>query len=251
MFELVTASGDGSNDDVPSGHDHDDERGHGHDHGHAHHHGHENDRGIKAMLRYARWAPEMYFSDLNTTVVDLIAPQPGERLVDIGAGMGPGVVYAAKFGAEIVAVEPTPFLRRILSARRLVQRAKGNITIVDGAAEKIPVADQSVDAIMAVNTMHHWVDLEAGVAEIGRVLKPGGRILMLDEDFQNPDHPDYERFGGDAEENSHEHHGFTLVDATNMNRLLSEVGLVDVEAGDGIIARRPVISVSGRKGNRP
>jgi ubiquinone/menaquinone biosynthesis C-methylase UbiE len=189
----------------------------------------------------------MLFSDLNKTVVDLIAPHPGERLVDIGAGMGPGAVHAAKFGAEVIAVEPTPFMRRILSIRRLFHRARANILVVDGAAEKIPVADESVDAVMAVNTMHHWVDVEAGVVEIGRVLKPGGRILMLDEDFQNPDHPDYERFGGDAEENSLEHHGFTLVDANNMNRLLSEVGLIDVEAGDGIIAGRPVISVSGRK----
>lgn len=191
----------------------------------------------------------MYFSELNQTVVDLLAPQPGERLVDIGSGMGPGAIHAAKFGAEVIAVEPTPFMRRILQVRRLFQRAKANISVVDGAAEQIPAADLSVDAIMAVNTMHHWVDLEAGVAEIGRVLKPGGRILMLDEDFQNPTHPDFERFGGADEENGHEHHGFTLVDAENMNRLLSAAGLVDVEAGDGIIAGRPVIAVNGRKGS--
>ena len=94
--------------------------------------------------------------------------------------------------------------------------------------------------------MHHWVDLAAGVAEIGRVLKPGGRLLMLDEDFTNPEHPDYERFGGHDEENSHEHHGFTLVDAANIGGLLTDVGLADVTAGDDVIAGRPVISVTGR-----
>ena len=107
--------------------------------------------------------------------------------------------------------------------------------------KRIPAADGSVDAIVAVNTMHHWLDVERGVAEIARVLRPGGRILLVDEDFDNPSHPEHERFGSDHD---HEHHGFTAVDARQIADLLRAAGLTDVETLDRTIAARPVIGVA-------
>ena len=192
---------------------HDNAEQHQHDqHGHRHH-GHENDQGIRGALRYLRWLPRMWRSAINDAVVDLVDPQPGERGVDIGAGMGAGAIRAAGAGTHVIAVEPTPFMRRVLTVRRSLSRRRANIEVADGAAEQIPVDDRSIDAIWAVNTMHHWVDVERGVAEIARVLRPNGRILLVDEDFTDPSHPDYERFGSDHD---NEHHGFTMVDAETM-----------------------------------
>ena len=209
-----------------------------HDHGH---HGHENDQGIKGALRYLRWLPQMWRSAINDEVVDLIDPEPGERLVDIGAGLGAGAVRAAAAGASVIAVEPTPFMRRVLVIRRTFSRHRADLEVVDGAAEGIPAADGSVDVIVAVNTMHHWLDVERSVAEIARVLRPGGRILLVDEDFDNPSHPEHERFGSDHD---HEHHGFTAVDARQIADLLRAAGLTDVEPLDRTIAARPVIGVA-------
>ena len=65
-------------------------------HQHEHHdHGHENDQGVKGALRYLRWLPQMWRSPINDAVVDLVDPQPGERVVDVGAGMGAGAMRAA------------------------------------------------------------------------------------------------------------------------------------------------------------
>ncbi len=186
----------------------------------------------------------MWRSEINDAVLDLVAAQRGERVVDIGAGMGAGVVVAGRSGAFVVAVEPTPFLRRVLRVRRLMQRARKRIDVVDGSAEQLPVDDRSADAIWAVNTMHHWVDTHRGAAEIARALKPGGRVVLVDEDFQNPSHPDYERVG--SEHDSDDHHGFTLVDAASMGELLERAGLVDVEADERLLVSRPVIAVSAR-----
>lgn len=220
-------------------------KGRDQEHGdHAHrHHGHDNDQGIRGALRYLRWLPQMWRSDINDAVVDLIAPVAGERVVDIGAGMGAGTIRAARAGANVVAVEPTPFMRRVLAVRRLVSRRRRSIEVVNGAAEAIPAAELSIDAIWAVNTMHHWIDVERGVAEIARTLKPSGRLLLVDEDFSNPEHPDHERFGtGDG----HEHHGFTMVDAGSVATLLRAAGLIDVDASTTRFAQRPVISVRAR-----
>ena len=224
---------------MPNEHDHDEhEDGHGHGHGHG---GHENDQGIKGALRYLRWLPQMWRSPINDAVIALIDPRPGERVIDIGAGMGAGAMRAAACGAQVIAVEPTPFMRRVLTGRRMFSRRRPGVEVVDGTAERLPVDDGTIDAIWAVNTMHHWVDVERGVAEIARVLRPGGRLLLVDEVFTDPTHPDHERFGA---EHGPEHHGFTLVEADDMGSLFRAAGLTDIEASNDRIAGRPVIRVA-------
>lgn len=219
------------------------DHGDGHHHGH-HGHGHENDQGIRGALRYLRWLPEMWRSDVNDAVVAMVDPQPGERVADIGAGMGAGAMRAAASGARVVAVEPTPFMRAILTARRVLGRRRSAVEVVDGAAEQLPQADGSIDAIWAVNTMHHWSDQARGAGEIARVLRPGGRVLLVDEDFTDPAHPEHERFGA-PDEDGH-HHGFTLVDADEMGEHLRSAGLTDVDASRRDVAGRPSIVLSAR-----
>lgn len=220
---------------------------HEHDHDHTHadhahdHHGHENDQGVRGALRYIRLLPKLWRSDVNDAVVDLLDLQRGERIVDIGAGMGAGTMRAAAAGADVTAVEPTPFMRGVLRLRRLASRHRSRVHVVDGTAEHLRTGDGSADAVCAVNTMHHWSDLALGSAEIARVVRPGGRILLVDELFTDPAHPDHERFG---RRHGGDHHGFTMVDADQVVELLRTAGLVDVEAAHREIAGRPVIGVA-------
>ncbi len=218
---------------------------HRHQHGHGHH-GHANDRGFAAIRRYVKQTPRMWRSELNDAVVADVAPTPGERVVDIGAGMGAGVVAATPTGAVITAVEPTPFLRRVLTARRFVHRARSRIIVVDGAAEALPAQDGSIDAAWAVNAMHHWVDPRAAAAELARTLRPGGRILLVDEDFGDPEHPDAARRA--AKGHGPHRHGFSPVEAEAMADALLAAGLVDVEAGKRTLAGRPALVVTARSG---
>ncbi len=220
-------------------HDHTSRHDHAHSDGHSH--GHANDQGIRGALRYLRWAPQMWRSDINTAVLHMVDPVAGERVVDIGAGMGAGTMIAARSGAVVAAVEPTTFLRRMLQLRRLMQRHRSNIEIIDGTAEALGVVDDSIDAVWAVNTMHHWVDVDQGVAEIARVIRPGGRVVLVDEDFQDAAHPDHDRFGGGSDG---EHHGFTMVGATQMGTALSAAGLAEVDAAKRSVGGRPAIVVT-------
>lgn len=221
-----------------SNHDH-------HHHGDDHQHGNAHDRSLKAMWRYTKLAPRMLRSEVNAAVVDLVAPRSGETVVDIGAGMGAAVARAAAAGASVVAVDPTPFMRNIMSARRLLSRHRKAISVVDGAAESLPLANDEVDAVWAVNTMHHWTNPEQGVAEIARVLGPGGRSVLVDENFGDPRHPDnaawLERHGGDSD------HGFSMVDAADFGELMKSAGLVDIVADQRDLAGRPVIAVQAKK----
>ncbi len=234
---------------VMAGHDHshqhDHDHSHGHGHSHGHQHGNEADRGIRAMLRYARFAREMWRSDMNEAVVARLAPTAGETVVDIGAGVGAGTVVAAGRGADVIAVEPTPYMRRILGWRRLGHRSRDRIAIVDGAAEATGLEAASVDGAWAVNTMHHWTDVASGTAELARILAPGGRVVLADEDFEDPAHPDHERFT--ARHDSDHGHAFHMVDAAEIAELLRAAGLEVVTAGKEELAGAPVIVIEATK----
>jgi len=207
-------------------------------HGHGGHgHGHDQDRGWRGFLRYMGMLPKMWRSPLSREVVREIAPQPGERVVDIGAGMGPATVLAAKAGASVVAVDPTPYMRRIVGTRRLAHTFRKRISVLDGAAESIPAADHSVDALWTVNTMHHWSDLGAAVDEMERVLRPGGRVLLVDEDFDDPSHP---AFAHMQERRAHRAHHFIEIDPAAVAAKLIAAGFAKVEGSNGKMADSPV-----------
>lgn len=85
-------------------------------------------------------------------------------VVNVGAGTGS---YEPREVA-VVAVEP--------SAEMVAQRAPGSAPVVRGGAEHLPFPDRSFDVALAVLTVHHWTDLDAGCAELRRV---AGRAVVL------------------------------------------------------------------------
>ncbi len=200
-------------------------------------HGHEQDRGMRGFVRYMKMFPKMWRSSVSREVVRAISPRPGECVVDVGAGMGPATVLAAKAGASVLAVDPTRFMRRILAARRLGQRARSAIRVADGSAERIPADDHSIDAVWTVNTMHHWTNLDAAILELARVLRPGGRLLLVDEDFDAPAHPAFART---QERRAHRDRHFTKIDPAAIAAKLIAAGFASVEGSNTSMADRPV-----------
>ena len=209
-----------------------------HDHAaHGPEHGHVQDRGLRGFARYMKMLPKMWRSPVSREVILSIAPQPGELVVDVGAGMGPATVLAAKAGASVLAVDPTPYMRRILLFRRLGQRGRAAIRVADGSAESIPADDHSVDAVWTVNTMHHWTDLDKAVHELARVLRPGARVLLVDEDFDDPRHPAFVHM---QERRAHRAHHFAEIDPAAVEAKLTAAGFAKAEGSMSSIAARPV-----------
>jgi SAM-dependent methyltransferase len=85
-------------------------------------------------------------------------------VVNVGAGAGS---YEPP-GREVIAVEPSDVM--------IAQRPPGSAPVVRARAERLPFADGTFDAAMAVLTIHHWDDLEAGLAEMLRVAR---RVVVL------------------------------------------------------------------------
>lgn len=218
---------------------------HNHSHGHPERdHGHAHDQGFAGFLRYASMLPRMWTSEVSTAVVQRISPQPGETVLEIGAGMGAAMVVAAQSGASVVAVDPTPYMRRIMRLRRVAMPKGRRVQIIEGAAEQLPAASSTVDAVWSVNTMHHWGDMERAIREIHRVLKPGGRVLLLDEDFENSAHPAHAEFT--KRRAKHGHH-FTEIDPVAVAQSLRGLGFASATGAVDAIAGRPAKVVQATK----
>jgi ubiquinone/menaquinone biosynthesis C-methylase UbiE len=104
--------------------------------------------------------------------VDWLLPERAQTVLDLGAGTGKLTQSLAARGVEVVAVEPLPEMRERLAATLPGVRA------VAGTAEKIPLPDDSVDAITVAQAWH-WVDPERATAEAARVLRPGGTLGLI------------------------------------------------------------------------
>jgi ubiquinone/menaquinone biosynthesis C-methylase UbiE len=202
----------------------------------AHKHGHHHDRGARGFLRYLRLLPRMWMSEVNREVVRSLAPSRGECVVDLGAGMGAATVEAARSGATVIAVDPMPYMRGILRLRRGWQRHRAAIRIVDGAAESIPVEDGSVDALWTVNTIHHWTERDGASRELARVMKTRGRLLLVDEDFDDPSHPEHRRV---RETHGDHAHRFEQVDPELIAAALTRAGFAEAHGARTAIAARP------------
>lgn len=93
-------------------------------------------------------------------------------VVDLGAGTGKLTRGLAALGHRVTAVEP---LGEMLECLR---RALPEVRAVEGSAERIPLPDASADVVVCAQAFH-WFDQQAALAEIARVLRPGGRVALV------------------------------------------------------------------------
>jgi SAM-dependent methyltransferase len=112
----------------------------------------------------------------------------GRTIVDLGCGTGYWLpVYAAE-ASRVVGVEPDPKLRSAASRRVAgLGRTVGSEPVIDvlaGSAEHIPLASQSVDVVHARFAYFFPPGTDAGLAEVLRVLRPGGRLVVVDNDYR-------------------------------------------------------------------
>lgn len=110
------------------------------------------------------------------------ALREGERVVDVGCGAGIDSLIAARMvgpAGEVIGVDMTPAM---LERARRSAAAGGftNVRFVEGLAESLPVPDAWADVVISNGVLNLFPDKLAGLREIARVLKPGGRLQIGD-----------------------------------------------------------------------
>ena len=118
---------------------------------------------------YERARPD-YPAAAVAWLAERLGLRPGRMVVDLAAGTGKLTRPLAATGAEVVAVEPVAEMRERIGPEAA--------RVLDGTAEAIPLPDASADAV-AVGQAFHWFDGPAALAEIHRVVRPGGALGLV------------------------------------------------------------------------
>jgi len=106
----------------------------------------------------------------------LLAPNGEERMLDVGTGAGEIAIALAPFVREVVGIDIVP---ELLAEGR--KRAPANVELLEADATALPFERGSFDIVATARTLHHVPRPELVLAEMNRVLRPGGTMVVIDQ----------------------------------------------------------------------
>jgi ubiquinone/menaquinone biosynthesis C-methylase UbiE len=113
-------------------------------------------------------------------VIDLLGIQPNDSVLEVGFGPGVGIQLLARSvsGGYIAGGDPSEEMVQQAKARNAKAIESGRVDLRHGSVESLPFEDHTFNKALAINSMQVWPDAVAGLREMRRVMKPGGRIAL-------------------------------------------------------------------------
>lgn len=111
---------------------------------------------------------------------------PNDRVLDVATGTGFTALAFAPLAGSVVGLDVSSGMLEE-ARKRASDRGATNVVFEEGAAEAIPYPDASFDVVTCRIAPHHFVDIHKFAAEVSRVLKPGGRFLLVDTTVPDDD----------------------------------------------------------------
>jgi SAM-dependent methyltransferase len=133
----------------------------------------------REKLRIRQEAHRLYSEatdDFFDWLLDILDPQPGELVADVGCGPGAYHPKIAHRGAQILGIDAS--LGMAEDVLQLAQSQRLPVWAVQADAERLPLADGCCDRLMANHMLYHVPDQGVALREMERVLKPGGRVIL-------------------------------------------------------------------------
>jgi SAM-dependent methyltransferase len=143
-----------------------------------------NPRGIGGRLLGRLWVTET--ATVNDAAIEVLAPTSGEHVLEIGFGPGRALGLIGARGAIATGIEVSTAMAAKAAHRNAAMLRSGALTLRVGDGVTLPVDDESVDAVLAVHNLYFWAQPQATLGEIARILRPGGRVLLV---FRGREHP--------------------------------------------------------------
>lgn len=117
----------------------------------------------------------------NRLAADAVEVKPDAAVVDVGCGTGAALRRLAPRVPDgtLIGLDPIPRMLEIARERASEDPHGHRIDFREAPAEKLPLDDDSADLVFAFDSIDHWRDRALGLREIRRVLRPGGRLVVV------------------------------------------------------------------------
>ena len=111
-------------------------------------------------------------------IARVLGPLTDMDVLEVGHGPGVLLGLLARTARHVIGVDPSREMRRLAIRAHAAEIADGRIEVRPGDAGATGLPDAAVDLVVGVNNVAIWPDLDGGVAELHRVLRPGGRLVL-------------------------------------------------------------------------
>jgi ubiquinone/menaquinone biosynthesis C-methylase UbiE len=117
---------------------------------------------------------------LPAWVLDILEVDPSDSVLEVGSGPGVGLELAAARAHEgrVVGVDPSEAMLEMAHRRNRARIEQGRVELRLGSVDKLPFDDATFDKAMTMNSLHLWPHPVAGLKEVRRTLRTGGRIAV-------------------------------------------------------------------------
>ena len=115
-------------------------------------------------------------ADCGAWVIELLEILPADSVLEVGFGPGIVIQRLSNLAGHVTGIDPSREMVRQARARNVGAIAGGRVDLRYGSVESLPFDSDAFDKAIAINSMQLWPDAVAGLGEIRRVMKPGGRI---------------------------------------------------------------------------
>jgi arsenite methyltransferase len=125
---------------------------------------------------------------INRTVIAAVEVQPSDHVLDIGCGSGLSIALLAPLVPQgsVSGIDPSAVMIDRARARNSKQIAAQRAMVAVASVEQLPFIENTFDAVMSVHTLYFWADLKLALAEIARVMRSNGRLILAFRTSANP-----------------------------------------------------------------
>lgn len=149
---------------------------------------------VDRAIEYRRRASAKFFDEIAGRYSSLTQPGggwqamaaamaagfAGQTVADIGCGEGDLTLLLARFAKRVTAVDISAQMLRVVQERSAEAGVARRVTVEKGDLEKLPLDTGTLDAVFVSQVLHHAARPERALSEASRILKPGGRMILLD-----------------------------------------------------------------------